>query len=67
MNALDIIAKKRDGFELSFDEINFMVKNYTDNIIPDYQMSSFLMAIYLNNMTFDETYYLTKAMYSVCI
>lgn len=62
MNALDIIAKKRDREELSFDEINFMVKNYTLNIIPDYQMSSFLMAIYLNNMTFDETYYLTKAM-----
>ena len=38
MNALDIIIKKRDGHELSLDEIKFMIDGYTNNLIPDYQM-----------------------------
>ena len=62
MNVVDIIIKKRDGFELSKEEIEFMVNGYTNNLIPDYQMSSFLMAIYFKDMTNKEAYYLTKAM-----
>ena len=43
----DLIAKKRDGGELSTEEINYMIKNYTHGLIPDYQMSAMCMAIVL--------------------
>ncbi|NGX33049.1 MAG: Pyrimidine-nucleoside phosphorylase [Candidatus Anoxychlamydiales bacterium] len=59
---LDIIAKKRDNIELTKNEINYFVQEYTENKIPDYQASSFLMAIFINSMTSDETAYLTDAM-----
>ena len=62
MRPQDIILRKRDGFELTEEEIDFMVMGYTLNKIPDYQMSSFLMAIYFRGMTDDEIYYLTKSM-----
>ena len=42
----DIIAKKRDGIQLSDDEIQFVVKGATKKEIPDYQLSAFLMAVY---------------------
>lgn len=62
MNIVDIIIKKAKKGELSEQEINFFIQGYTKNEIPDYQVSSLLMAILLNGMTRDETVYLTKAM-----
>ncbi|MDR7869992.1 MAG: pyrimidine-nucleoside phosphorylase [Tissierellaceae bacterium] len=61
MRMYDIIKKKRDGFELSEEEINYFIGEYTNENIPDYQMSSLLMAIYFNKMNTKETLYLTKA------
>jgi pyrimidine-nucleoside phosphorylase len=62
MNPIEIIAKKRDGKELSPEEINFFVQGITKEIIPDYQAAAFLMAIYLNGMTKNETSSLTISM-----
>jgi len=62
MRAVDIIIKKRDGNKLTEKEIDFMVKGYTSGDIPDYQMSSFLMAIYFKGMDDYETSFLTKSM-----
>jgi pyrimidine-nucleoside phosphorylase len=59
---LDIIARKRDGFALSKEEIEFLVKNYTNGVIPDYQMSAFLMATYFQKMTDEESTFLAIAM-----
>lgn len=62
MNTVDIIAKKRDGKALTYDELEYLVMGYTDGSIPDYQMSAFLMAVYLKDMTKEETVSLTKVM-----
>lgn len=62
MEVLQIVAKKRDGIILSYDEIKFVVDQYTNDLMPDYQMSAFLMAIYINGMTKEETTSLTQAM-----
>lgn len=62
MNALDLIIKKRDGLELTKAEIDFLIDEYTENKIPDYQMSAFLMATYFNGMTEEETFNMTMAM-----
>jgi pyrimidine-nucleoside phosphorylase len=59
---MDVIAKKRDGGELSKEEIAFFVENYTANQIPDYQAAAWLMALFLQGMTDHETYDLTMAM-----
>ena len=45
MRPLDLIRKKRDGGELSSDEIGFLVRAYTNDEIPDYQMAAFCMAV----------------------
>lgn len=58
----DLIYKKREGQELTQDEINFFINKYTDGSIPDYQVSAMLMAIYFRGMSKKETYYLTEAM-----
>lgn len=55
MRAVDIIEKKRDGKELSRDEIHFIIQGYTRDEIADYQMSALLMAIFLRGMTTAET------------
>lgn len=55
MRMYDLIHKKRDGQELSEEEIKYIVKGYTNGEIPDYQMSALLMAIYFNSMTEKET------------
>lgn len=62
MRMLDLITKKRDGFELTKAEIEFIVHGYTQGNIPDYQMSSFLMATYFNGMTDQESTDLAIAM-----
>ena len=60
--AIDVIRKKRDGGELSRDEIESLVKAYTCGEIPDYQVSAWLMAVVLRGMTRAETAALTDAM-----
>ncbi len=62
MTAYEIISKKRDGFELSEEEIGFMINGYAEGRIPDYQMSALLMAIFLRGMTKQETMTVTKNM-----
>jgi pyrimidine-nucleoside phosphorylase len=62
MLAYDIIRKKRNGLELSQEEIEFLISGYTNGTIPDYQMSAFLMAAYFSGMTNTETAILTETM-----
>ncbi len=62
MRMLDLITKKRDGYALTKAEIEFIVHGYTQGNIPDYQMSSFLMATYFNGMTDQESTDLAIAM-----
>jgi len=57
-----IIEKKRDGQELSEEEIRFFIKGYTEGSIPDYQMSALAMAIYFKSMTPSEVSTLVDAM-----
>ena len=62
MNILDIISKKRDSKELSKEEIEYFIKEYTDGNITDYQASALIMAIYINGMNDREITDLTLAM-----
>lgn len=62
MRMLDLITKKRDNQALSKAEIDFIIKDYTSGNIPDYQMSAFLMAVYFNGMTDQESTDLALAM-----
>src|SRR5215469_15048140 len=62
MRLVDLIRKKRDGKELSTAEIEFIVRCYTSGELPDYQISSWLMAVLLRGMTRAETAALTQAM-----
>lgn len=62
MRMYDIIAKKRDGLELSKEEIDFFIEGYTKGDIPDYQASALCMAIYFQGMTEEERANLTMAM-----
>ncbi len=61
MNIINIIEKKRDKKLLNKNEIDFFIKGILDESIADYQTSSLLMAIFLNGLNDEETYYLTKA------
>ncbi|AWB43779.1 pyrimidine-nucleoside phosphorylase [Paenibacillus sp. CAA11] len=62
MRMVDLIAKKRDGKELSKEEIDFIIQGYTKGEIPDYQVSAMAMAIYFQDMTPRERADLTMAM-----
>lgn len=62
MRIYDIIHKKRNGGELSGDEIRFFVEGYTNGSVPDYQAAAFCMAVYFQGMTEKETSELTLAM-----
>lgn len=59
---VDLIEKKRDGKELSSEEIQFIIKGYTDGSIPDYQISALTMAIFFQGMTESERADLTMSM-----
>ncbi len=62
MQAVELIRKKRDGDNLSTAEIDWLVDQYTQELIPDYQMSAWLMAVYWRGMNARETSDLTLAM-----
>ena len=62
MRMYDIIEKKRDGFELTDEEIRFFIEGYTDGSIPDYQASALCMAIFFQGMNDREITTLTMAM-----
>lgn len=62
MRFYDLIIKKKDGQELTQEEISFMIKEYCEDRIPDYQMSAMLMAIYFQGMDINEIKYLTMSM-----
>lgn len=62
MRMYDLIMKKRDGGKLSKEEICWMIKEYTMDKIPDYQMSAMMMAVYFRGMDEEETLNLTLAM-----
>ena len=62
MRVYDLIVKKRDGGEHTYDEIKFLINNYTRGDIPDYQISAWLMASFIKGLSEDEAFYLTQAM-----
>jgi len=62
MTPTDLIAAKRDGCALADDDLRALVDAYTRGDVPDYQMSAFLMAAFLNGLSEDETAALTDAM-----
>ncbi|MBO9129807.1 pyrimidine-nucleoside phosphorylase [Bacillus sp. 165] len=62
MRMVDLIAKKRDGHALTTEEIQFIITGYTNGEIPDYQMSSFAMAVFFKDMNDQERADLTMAM-----
>ena len=61
MRAVEIIEKKRDGIELTKDEIEYFIQGYTRGDIPDYQASAWAMAVLLNGMSAEETTHMTLA------
>lgn len=62
MNMVDLIYKKKEGLELTQEEIFWFVQGYTQGDIPDYQVAAFLMAVCFQKMSKQETFYLTEAM-----
>ena len=62
MRVYDLIAKKRDGGNLSAEEIKFLIDGYVKDLIPDYQIAAWLMAVYFQGMDDEEIINLTKEM-----
>lgn len=62
MHVPTLIERKRDGYALDEGEIRFLVRAFTDGLMPDYQMSAFAMAVYFQGMDAAETAALTRAM-----
>ncbi len=62
MRAVDVIQRKRDGLELTREEIDFFIRGYAGGQVPDYQASAFTMAVFFRGMTAGETVALTEAM-----
>jgi len=62
MHIPTLISRKRDGAELSPDDIRALIDGYTSGSVPDYQMSAFAMAVFFSGMTPVETAALTRAM-----
>ena len=62
MRPYDVILKKRNGMELSKEEIEFMVTGFVKGDVPDYQMAAFLMTVYFRHMNDVERYNLTEIM-----
>lgn len=62
MNPVEIIIKKRNGNNLSIEEIKYFIEGYLAGEIPDYQMSAFLMSVFFNGMNSEETIALTRIM-----
>jgi pyrimidine-nucleoside phosphorylase/thymidine phosphorylase len=62
MRTVDLVHRKRDGEELTAEEISFLIDGYTRGDIPDYQMSAFLMAVFFSGMTDHEVDALTESM-----
>ncbi len=62
MNPINLITKKRDGEELTAEELQFFIEGYVKDQIPDYQVAAFLMAVYFQGMSFDEAATLTRIM-----
>ena len=61
MRMYDLIMKKRNGEALNHEEIQYLIEEYVAGNIPDYQMSAFLMAVYFQGMTEEETLAMTLA------
>ena len=62
MRTVDVIQKKRDGLELTSDEIKWLIEGYVAGTVPDYQMSAFAMAVYFKGMSTREISDLTMTM-----
>ncbi|MFN2476592.1 MAG: thymidine phosphorylase [Chthoniobacterales bacterium] len=62
MHISTLIEKKRDGAEMTADEIQFLIENFTDGSVADAQMSAWAMAVFFRGMTAAETKHLTRAM-----
>ena len=62
MRAVDIIIKKKNGLMLSEQEIHFMIDGFVKGLIPEYQISAFLMAICFQGLDEEERFFLTKEM-----
>ena len=62
MHVPTLIEKKREGRELTAEEIEFLIAGFTRGEIPDYQMSAWAMAVFFRGMTAEETQHLTTAM-----
>ncbi len=62
MRVVDLIEKKKHGITLSKEEIDFLINSLMDETAHDYQLSAWLMAVYFNGLTEEETAYLTEAM-----